>query len=113
MKARNILGMILVAGICGAALTDANAQEKTRAEVRQELIDAENHGSNLVTDASYPDVSPAYQQRLAQMNSAQAGGTGGGSSGTSASGTKDAPASSGSPDGCAGPVSFCNIYFGS
>jgi hypothetical protein len=122
MKVRNILGSILTAAICGAAVTDAGAQGKTRAEVRQELIDAENHGLNLVTDSSYPDVSPIYQQRLDQMNSVQGSGTGAGSSGTSASGTSasgaknvppNSPRSPGSTDDCVGPVSFCNIYFGS
>jgi len=114
MKVRNILGSILTAAICGAAVTDAGAQGKTRAEVRQELIDAENHGLNLVTDSSYPDVSPIYQQRLDQMNSVQGNGTGAGSSGTSASGAKNVPPNSprspGSMDDCVGPVSFCNIY---
>ncbi|MEX3994088.1 DUF4148 domain-containing protein [Paraburkholderia sp. EG286A] len=113
MNARKIMGVFLVAGICGAVVTDANAQGRTRAEVRQELIDAENHGLSLVTDASYPDVSPINQQRLAQMNSLQNSGTGTGSSGTTDSGTKDVPPQPPSSDSCVGPVSFCNIYFGS
>ncbi|WP_081772037.1 DUF4148 domain-containing protein [Paraburkholderia nodosa] len=113
MNVRKIMGVILVAGICGAVVTDANAHEKTRAEVRQELIDAENHGLNLVTDTSYPDASPIYQQRQAQMNAMQDSGTGAGSSGTSESGRKETPPKPSSSDSCVGPVSFCNIYFGS
>ncbi|MCP3709809.1 DUF4148 domain-containing protein [Paraburkholderia sp. CNPSo 3274] len=113
MNVRKIMGVILVAGICGAVVTDANAQGRTRAEARQELIDAENHGLNLVTDTSYPDVSPIYQQRPAQMNAMQDSGTGAGSSGTNESGTKETPPKPSSSDSCVGPVSFCNIYFGS
>jgi len=46
--------------------SSAFAQEKTRAEVRQELIQAQNNGLDLVTDESYPDVSPIFALRLTQ-----------------------------------------------
>jgi hypothetical protein len=88
MNMRNIVGVVLVAGIFGAVVTDANAQGKDRTEVQQ-------------------------QQPQDPMNSMQDSGTGSGSSGTHASGAKDTPANPSSSDGCVGPVSFCNIYFGS
>lgn len=56
----------------------AFAQGKTRAEVYQELIEAQQNGLNYVTDASYPDVDPIFApqvarmkaQRLAELNAA-------------------------------------------
>jgi phosphoenolpyruvate synthase/pyruvate phosphate dikinase len=42
----------------------AFAQGLTRAEVRQQLVEAQQNGSEYVTDASYPDVSPAFKVSL-------------------------------------------------
>ncbi|CAB3761075.1 DUF4148 domain-containing protein [Paraburkholderia solisilvae] len=52
-----------------AALSSANvfAQGKTRAEVYQELVQAQQNGLDFVTDASYPDVSPLYQNTVAYL----------------------------------------------
>ena len=89
-------------------LSSAFAQEKTREEVRQELIQAENDGSRFVTDASYPDVAPIYQQQVAQMKAQHAhSGEGVGSSGSSVSGSRVEK-----PRPCVGPVSYCNPYSG-
>jgi len=49
------------------ASSNAFAQEKTRAQVYQELVTAEQNGSNLVTDESYPDISPVYTQEALQL----------------------------------------------
>jgi hypothetical protein len=57
----------------------AFAQAKTRAEVYQELIEAQQNGLNYVTDTSYPDVNPIFaaqvdrmkQAHLAQQNAAR------------------------------------------
>ena len=62
--------------------SNAFAQEKTRAEVRQELIQAENNGSRFVTDASYPDVSPVFAQQVARLKQQDTSGIGSGMSGT-------------------------------
>jgi hypothetical protein len=113
MKLRHILSVVLAVGACATTLNHANAQEKTRAQVRQELIDAENHGLRLVTDASYPDISPIYRQSATQMKDQRDSGKGPEMSGTSAEGRRKAPDMPGSKDPCVGPVSFCNIYFGS
>ncbi|PRY08453.1 DUF4148 domain-containing protein [Paraburkholderia sp. BL25I1N1] len=55
-----------------AASSSAFAQGKTRAEVYQELIQAQQNGLNYVTDASYPDVSPVFAQQVAQHKEALA-----------------------------------------
>ncbi|MFL9894567.1 DUF4148 domain-containing protein [Paraburkholderia sp. RL17-383-BIF-A] len=55
-----------------AASSSAFAQGKTRAEVYQELIEAQQNGLNYVTDASYPDVSPVFAQQVAQHREALA-----------------------------------------
>ena len=47
--------------------TNVLAQGKTRAEVYQELIEAQQNGLNFVTDSSYPDVNPAFQGTVAYM----------------------------------------------
>jgi hypothetical protein len=60
------------------ASSGAFAQDKTRAEVYQELIEAQQNGLNYVTETSYPDVNPIYaaqvarmkQERLTQQNAA-------------------------------------------
>ena len=92
----------------------ASAQEKTRAEVRRELIDAQNNGLNFVTDASYPDVSPVYQNQVAHLKMLHSG-SGPATSGASDAGRKtEAPTdSSHAKDDCVGPAGFCNPYFGS
>jgi hypothetical protein len=55
-----------------AASSSAFAQGKTRAEVYQELIEAQANGLNYVTDASYPDVSPVFAQQVEQHKQALA-----------------------------------------
>jgi hypothetical protein len=49
------------------ASSSAFAQGKTRAEVYQELIQAQQSGLNFVSDTSYPDVSPVFAQQVAHM----------------------------------------------
>ncbi|SAK72359.1 membrane protein [Caballeronia arationis] len=88
----------------------AFAEGLTRAEVRAQLVAAEQNGSRLVTDASYPDVSPFYQNQLAQRPNASVDAdvnSYGGAMTGSASGAARAMGT------CVGPVSFCNIYAGS
>jgi hypothetical protein len=114
MQTRKFL-LVLALAISSAALTaNASAQGKTRAEVRQELIDAQNNGLNFVTDASYPDVNPIYQQQVARLRMRH-GGSGPATSSTSDAGQKtDVPMdNSHAKDDCVGPAGFCNPYFGS
>ena len=92
----------------------ASAQALTRAQVRQQLIDAENNGLRFVTDTSYPDVSPLFQQQAERMPERQASAAVGGDPATSSEAGK--PAATSPRRGaaaCVGPASFCAIYFGS
>ena len=45
----------------------AFAQSRTRAEVYQELIEAQQNGLNYVTDTSYRDVNPIFAAQVARM----------------------------------------------
>jgi Domain of unknown function (DUF4148) len=53
------------------ASSSAFAQGKTRAEVYQELIEAQQSGLNYITDTSYPDVNPIYLPQVSRMKHAQ------------------------------------------
>jgi len=111
------LSMMLLAS-AGIASTAA-AQEKTRAQVRQELIQAENNGLRFVTDTSYPDVNPIFAQQMARLKQQSESGTGADMSGSSAAGQSEAAGKVGTGQSrsatpaCVGPVSFCTPYFGS
>ncbi len=61
--------MFAKAVVCLAVLasTSVFAQGKTRAEVYQELVDAQQNGLNYVTDTSYPDVNPMFAPQVARM----------------------------------------------
>ena len=76
MKLLTMLTVSVAALVLTTDFSNAFAQAKTRDEVRQELIQAENNGSRFVTDASYPDVSPVFQAQAsrAQKNDATAYG---------------------------------------
>ena len=107
-----ILTLILVAG-AGIAI-NAQAQEKTRAQVRQELIEAERNGLNFVSDTSYPDVAPIFEQQVARLKQQNSdSGMGVATTGTSDAGHIKREASPSDPSACVGPVSFCTIYSGS
>ena len=90
----------------------AFAEGLTRAEVRAQLVAAEQNGSQLVTDASYPDVGSVYQNQVAQRPSgnvdaeADANAYGGAMTGSASSAAR-------AMGTCVGPVSFCHIYAGS
>jgi hypothetical protein len=53
------------------ASAHAFAQTKTRAEVYQELIQAQQDGRDFVTDTSYPDVNPIFAHQLEQQQEAR------------------------------------------
>jgi|SRR5579863_10416161 len=107
-----IVSLILYVGV-GIA-TSAPAQEKTGAKVRQELIEAESNGLNPVTDASHPDVAPTLAQQAAGLKQQKRdSGTGGATTRGSDAGHIKREMSPSVPSACVGPVSFCDIYFGS
>jgi hypothetical protein len=118
MNKRFVLSLSMILLASAGIVTNASAEEKTRAEVRQELIQAENNGLRFVTDTSYPDVNPIFAQQVAQLKQQQSG-TGADTSGSSAAGHREAAGSTSIAQGrtatpaCVGPVSFCTPYFGS
>jgi hypothetical protein len=61
--------MFAKAVVCLAVLASSSvfAQGKTRAEVYQELVEAQHNGLNFVTDTSYPDVNPMFAPQVARM----------------------------------------------
>jgi hypothetical protein len=74
--------------------SNASAQENTRAEVRQDLVQAEDNGLRFVTDTSYPDVAPSLVPQVARLQRLGEGGMGGDMSSTSPAGTGAAGAGS-------------------
>jgi hypothetical protein len=112
MKFRHALPLSLLALACAGFATAASAQGLTRAEVRQQLIQAEDNGSRFVSNTSYPDVSPVFAQQVAHQKQTLAS-VGGVPAGASASGSPRAVARPAAPSGCVGPADFCTPYFGS
>jgi uncharacterized protein DUF4148 len=104
------IGALLALAATGCVST-ASAQGLSRAEVRQQLIDAENNGSRLVTETSYPNIGLIYSHQ-ARSATGQADGNGGTPAGSSQTGKPERSRHDARSDDCVGPVSFCNIYFG-
>jgi hypothetical protein len=92
--------------------SSAFAQGLTRSEVRQQLVEAQQNGSEYVSNASYPDVSPVFQNQAAnqQKNANEYGGV---TTGSNVSAPRAALNGGQRPETCVGPASFCNIYAGS
>jgi Domain of unknown function (DUF4148) len=118
MNKHYVLGLCMIMLVSAGLASNASAQEKTRAEVRQELIQAENNGLRFVTDTSYPDVNPMFAQQVAQLKQQSESGAGAGMSGSSATGQREAAGKAGinqirsTIPGCVGPISFCTPFFG-
>ncbi|AOI63673.1 hypothetical protein WT83_21190 [Burkholderia territorii] len=108
-----VAAMVAAMSVASVA-TPASAQALTRAQVRQQLIDAENNGLRFVTDASYPEVSPLFRQQAERMPRRQAE-TAVGSDPAAASGAGKPTELPSRPRAvaCVGPESFCTPYFGS
>ena len=113
MKKLAMITMSVAVLASTSVFSNAFAQETTRAQVRQELIQAENNGSRFVTDASYPDVSPVFAQQVAHLKQQDASGVGSDTSGTSAGGQRKAMNGKTTGAACVGPVDFCTPFFGS
>ncbi|WP_236720842.1 DUF4148 domain-containing protein [Paraburkholderia phytofirmans] len=110
---RTIVFSLILAAAAGIAI-NAQAQEKTRAQVRQELIEAERNGLNFVSDTSYPDVAPIFEQQVARLKQQNGdSGMGVATTGTSDAGHIKQKTAPSVPSTCVGPVSFCDIFFGS
>jgi hypothetical protein len=114
MRIRNAMSAALIALASAGFASAASAQALSRAEVRQQLVEAQADatGSRPVSNASYPDTSPANQQQVAQAHQ-QASGYGPGMPGSTAAGSGSMMSDHRPAQGdCVGPASFCSIYFG-
>jgi hypothetical protein len=112
IKRTVIVSMMICFGAAIAA--SSSAQEKTRAQVRQELIEAESEGPKFDTDESYPVVIPTSAQQAAKLKQQKCdGGTGDAMTGGSDAGHIYHKTSPLNPPACVGPVSVCDPYFGS
>jgi hypothetical protein len=109
---KKIALFVMSAAVLASSSAFAQAQGLTRAEVRQQLVEAEQNGSQLVSNASYPDVARIYTNQVAQAREG-ASAYGGVVAGSGVSSARVAIGGSPSNEACVGPVSFCNIYAGS
>jgi uncharacterized protein DUF4148 len=122
-KRTMIFTLILASGM-GIAI-NAQAQEKTRAEVRADLIRLEQAGYNpsATDDATYPADIQAAEAKVATQDAEQQtampqqqtsdSGMGAEMKGMSDAGHKKQDTHPSNPSTCVGPVSFCNLFFGS
>jgi hypothetical protein len=119
--------LVTAAALTAPVLSFAQSTDHglTRAQVRAELVQLEQAGYNPQTaaDASYPQEIQLAEAKVAAQNAAantastaNAAQTDDAVGGMPAYGSSD----SGKPmkhsramNACVGPVSFCNIYFGS
>jgi hypothetical protein len=105
MPIRHAMSAALIALASAGFASAASAQGLSRAEVRQQLVEAEANGSRYVSNASYPDVSRADPQQM--------GGYGAAMSGSNAAGNGPTTNVHRPEQGnCTGPASFCTNYSG-
>ncbi|PPK45752.1 uncharacterized protein DUF4148 [Trinickia symbiotica] len=113
MKTRLLVAALLAAAVAAPAHAESMTG-KTRAQVYEELIEAQRNGLRYITNTSYPDVSRIYAPQAAKRADetlvADAKGpspaAGAEASGSPARAVHAAPA-------CQGPAFFCEPFFGS
>jgi hypothetical protein len=72
MKKIAFAALSAVAFVALGASSSAFAEGKTRAQVYQEMIEAQQNGLNYVTDTSYPEVNPIFARQVEQHKEALA-----------------------------------------
>ena len=119
--------LVTAAALTAPVLSFAQSTDHglTRAQVRTELVQLERAGYNPQTaaDASYPQEIQLAEAKVAAengaantasaANTAQTDDAVGGMPGYGSSDSGKPMKHSRAMDSCVGPVSFCNIYFGS
>ncbi|MFM0646021.1 DUF4148 domain-containing protein [Paraburkholderia bryophila] len=87
----------------------------TRAEVRADLVRVEQAGYNPSTsdDATYPADIQAAEAKVAAQDPQQATQSSYGGVAQNGSSSSGRPVHTTMNAGCVGPVSYCNLYFGS
>jgi hypothetical protein len=113
MNKRSSVALSMIFLAMAGITSNAFAQEKTRAEVRQELIQAENNGLRFVTDTSYPKINPIFEQQAARLKQQSESGVGTDMTGSSEAGAPRLANGHRARPACVGPIDFCNPYFGS
>jgi hypothetical protein len=113
-----LAGLVLAAATLGApvlSFAQSNAP-LTRAEVRADLVRVEQAGyTPSANDLNYPADIQAAEAKIAAQNDPQLSNQAVGGvaqNGSSAAGTTSRTAMR-TNTGCVGPVSFCNMFFGS
>ena len=87
----------------------------TRAEVRADLVRVEQAGYNPSTgdDINYPAGIQAAEAKIAAQNAQETTQPAYGGMAQNGSASSGGPARMATTSSCVGPVSFCNIFFGS
>src|SRR6516164_566254 len=112
MYKRSSVALSMVFLAMAGITSNAFAHEKTRAEVRQELIQAENNGLRFVTDTSYPEINPIFEQQAAHLKQQSESGVGTDIANSSETGTTRLANVHRASQACVGSVEFCNPYSG-
>src|SRR5258707_14637976 len=79
------------------------AQGLTRSEVHQQLVEAQQNGSEYVSNSSYPDVPPVFQSQ-ADNQRKNASAYGGVAAGSNTGAPRAERGGKPKPETCAGPV---------
>jgi hypothetical protein len=87
----------------------------TRAEVRADLVRVEQAGYNpsVADDATYPADIQAAEARIAAQDGPQTGSPAYGGVAQNGSSSSGASTRMSMNSNCVGPVSYCNVFFGS
>jgi len=109
---KKIALFVMSAAVLVSSSAFAQARGLTRAEVRQQLVEAQQDGSQLVSNTSYPDVARIYTNQVTQAKQGTSA-YGGVTAGSSARSAHFLNIGSPRHEACVGPYSFCNIYAGS
>jgi hypothetical protein len=126
MKKLALLALTLSAVVSSTVtFAQSTSVPLTRAQVRADLIRLEQAGYNPSAndDVTYPADIQAAEAKVAAQDAGQQAATpqqqksdsgmGAEMKGTSDSGHKKQDTHPSNPSTCVGPVSFCNLYFGS
>ncbi|CAB3773648.1 DUF4148 domain-containing protein [Paraburkholderia humisilvae] len=106
MNIKSIIAASLIAVASLGMATSASAAGKTRAEVRQELIDAQANGLNYTDGTYYPEASPGFTAQVEHMREQAKVKRDDEHDGKSVQNAVEFERA------CVGPRSFCQTYFG-
>jgi Domain of unknown function (DUF4148) len=112
-----LVGLVVAAAAIGApALSFAQSNGPlTREQVRADLVRVEQAGydPSRGNDIHYPDDIQAAEAKVAAQNDPQSTSVAVGGVAQSSDTAAGAPVHMSTQPACTGPVSFCNVFFGS